>query len=86
MQFLLFVFKFSIVINLAYLYMLTKGFSVSYAIENQKELIVYDQLNSNDIGYKMASGSIAHLSNQSKKISGLALHILKRSKYATRVL
>ncbi len=46
-------------------------FYLSHKIEKVKELIVYDELNLTEIAYKMHYSSIAHLSNQFKKITGL---------------
>jgi YesN/AraC family two-component response regulator len=44
---------------------------ISYKIEKVKELIVYDQLSLSEIAWKMHYSSVAHLSNQFKKITGL---------------
>ncbi len=46
-------------------------FYLSHKIEKVKELIVYDELNLSEIAYKMHYSSVAHLSNQFKKITGL---------------
>lgn len=46
-------------------------FYLSHKIERVKELIVYDELNLTEISYKMHYSSVAHLSNQFKKITGL---------------
>lgn len=46
-------------------------FYLSHKIEKVKELIVYDELNLTEIAYKMHYSSLAHLSNQFKKITGL---------------
>jgi len=40
-------------------------------IEKVKELIIYDELNLSEIGYKLGYSSVAHLSNQFKKVTGL---------------
>jgi len=40
-------------------------------IEKVKELILYDELNLSEIAYKMHYSSVAHLSNQFKKITGV---------------
>ena len=40
-------------------------------IERVKELILYDELNMTEIAWKMHYSSVAHLSNQFKKITGL---------------
>ncbi len=46
-------------------------FYLAHKIERVKELIVYDELNLSEIAYKMHYSSVAHLSNQFKKITGL---------------
>jgi AraC-like DNA-binding protein len=40
-------------------------------IEKVKELLVYDELSLTDIAYKLGYSSVAHLSAQFKKITGL---------------
>jgi YesN/AraC family two-component response regulator len=40
-------------------------------IEKVKELLVYNELNLNEISYKLGYSSVQHLSNQFKKITGL---------------
>jgi AraC-like DNA-binding protein len=44
---------------------------ISYKIEKVKELIVYDKLSLSEIAWKLNYSSVAHLSNQFKKITGL---------------
>jgi YesN/AraC family two-component response regulator len=44
---------------------------IVYKIEKVKELIIYDQLSLSEIAWKMHYSSVAHLSNQFKKITGL---------------
>jgi len=46
-------------------------FIISHKIERVKELIVYDELDLTEIAYKMYYSSVAHLSNQFKKVTGL---------------
>jgi len=46
-------------------------FYLTHKIEKVKELIVYDELNLSEIAYKLHYSSVAHLSNQFKKITGL---------------
>jgi AraC-like DNA-binding protein len=46
-------------------------FLISYKIEKVKELIVYDQLSLSAIAWKMHYSSIAHMSSQFKKSTGL---------------
>ena len=44
---------------------------IAHKIEKVKELILYDELNLTQISYKMNYSSVAHLSNQFKKVTGL---------------
>jgi AraC-like DNA-binding protein len=46
-------------------------FIISHKIERIKELITYDELNITEIAWKMNYSSVAHLSNQFKKVTGL---------------
>lgn len=46
-------------------------FIISHKIERVKELIIYDELNLTEIAWKMHYSSVAHLSNQFKKTTGL---------------
>jgi AraC-like DNA-binding protein len=46
-------------------------FMISHKIERIKELIIYDELNITEIAWKMNYSSVAHLSNQFKKMTGL---------------
>ena len=61
---------------LANLFSEVKGITIekyylAHKIEKVKELIVYDELNLSEIAYKMHYSSVAHLSSQFKKITGL---------------
>jgi AraC-like DNA-binding protein len=47
-------------------------FIISHKIERIKELIIYDELNITEIAWKMNYSSVAHLSNQFKKFTGLS--------------
>jgi AraC-like DNA-binding protein len=47
-------------------------FVLSHKIERIKELIIYDELNITEIAFQMNYSSVAHLSNQFKKITGLS--------------
>ena len=47
-------------------------FVISHKIERIKELIIYGELNITEIAYKMKYSSVAHLSNQFKKVTGLS--------------
>lgn len=44
---------------------------INQKIERVKELIIYDELNLSEIAYKLDYSSVAHLSNQFKKVTGL---------------
>lgn len=44
---------------------------INQKIEKVKELIIYDELNLSEIAYKSGYSSVAHLSNQFKKVTGL---------------
>lgn len=46
-------------------------FIISHKIERVKELLVYDELNLTEIAYLMHYSSVAHLSTQFKKMTGL---------------
>lgn len=47
-------------------------FIILHKIEKVKELLLYDELNLSEISYKLHYSSVAHLSNQFKKITGLS--------------
>ena len=47
-------------------------FIIVNKIERIKELIIYDELNITEIAWKMNYSSVAHLSNQFKKVTGLS--------------
>ncbi|UII21165.1 MULTISPECIES: helix-turn-helix domain-containing protein [Fulvivirga] len=44
---------------------------IMHKIEKVKELLLYDELNLTEISYRLHYSSVAHLSNQFKKITGL---------------
>jgi hypothetical protein len=46
-------------------------FIIYHKIEKVKELLMYDELTLTQISYKMHYSSVAHLSNQFKKVTGL---------------
>ena len=48
-------------------------FLISHKVERIKELIIYGELNITEIAWKMNYSSVAHLSNQFKKVIGLLL-------------
>jgi len=47
-------------------------FIINHKIERAKELILYDELNLTEISYLLNYSSVAHLSNQFKKVTGLS--------------
>ena len=55
-------------------------FIIVHKIERVKELIMYDELNLTEISYKLHYSSVAHLSNQFKKITGLTPSHFKQLK------
>ena len=59
-------------------------FYLTHKIEKVKELIVYDELNISEIAYKMHYSSVAHLSNQFKKYTGLTPSHFKKLKIKRR--
>jgi AraC-like DNA-binding protein len=56
-------------------------FIILHKIERVKELLLYDELNLTEISYLMHYSSVAHLSNQFKKITGLSPSYYKTLKY-----
>ncbi len=57
-----------------------QNFIIIHKIEKVKELLLYDELNLTEISYKLHYSSVAHLSNQFKKITGLAPSFYKQLK------
>lgn len=53
---------------------------ITHKIEKVKELIMYGELNLTEIAYKLNYSSVAHLSNQFKKITGLSPSHFKQLK------
>lgn len=53
---------------------------ILHKIEKVKELLLYDELNLTEIAFKLNYSSVAHLSNQFKKVTGLAPSFFKRMK------
>ena len=49
-------------------------------IERVKELLIYSDTNLDDIAFKMHFSSVAHLSNQFKKITGLTPSFFRKSR------
>jgi len=55
-------------------------FIIAHKIELIKELIIYDELNISEIAWKLNYSSVAHLSNQFKKVTGLSPSHFKQLK------
>jgi AraC-like DNA-binding protein len=53
---------------------------IMHKIERVKELLIYDELSLKEVSYQMDYSSIAHLSNQFKKITGLTTSQFKKLK------
>jgi AraC-like DNA-binding protein len=59
-------------------------FIILHKIEKVKELLIYNELNLTEISYKLHYSSVAHLSNQFKKITGLSPTFYKQLKNKRR--
>lgn len=59
-------------------------FLIVHKIERVKELLVYDELNITEIAWKLGYSSVAHLSNQFKKMTGLTPSFFKKIKEKKR--
>ena len=57
---------------------------IAHKIERAKELLLYDELNLSEISYKLNYSSVAHLSNQFKKVTGLTPTYFKALKHKRR--
>jgi AraC-like DNA-binding protein len=55
-------------------------FIIKHKIERVKELLLYDEHNLTEISYLLHYSSVAHLSNQFKKITGLSPSYFKKMK------
>jgi YesN/AraC family two-component response regulator len=74
---------------LANLFSETKGitiehFMILHKIEKVKELLLYDELTLSEIAWKLHYSSVAHLSHQFKKITGLTPSFFKSLKNKKR--
>jgi len=59
-------------------------FIITHKIERVKELLFYDELSLTEISYRMQYSSVAHLSNQFKKVTGLTPSQFKHLKFKHR--
>jgi AraC-like DNA-binding protein len=55
-------------------------YMIAQKVERIKELLTYDELNITEIAWKMNYSSVAHLSNQFKKVTGLSPSHFKKIK------
>lgn len=53
-------------------------FIISHKIEKVKELLLYDELSLTEISYRLHYSSVAHLSYQFKKVTGLSPSYFKK--------
>jgi AraC-like DNA-binding protein len=61
-----------------------ENFFLAHKIEKVKELLVYDELSLTEIAYRLHYSSVAHLSNQFKKMTGLTPSHFKNLKHKRR--
>ncbi|MDZ4682868.1 MAG: AraC family transcriptional regulator [Saprospiraceae bacterium] len=59
-------------------------FIIAHKIERVKELLLYNELNLTEISYMLNYSSVAHLSNQFKKVTGLTPSFFKKIKQKKR--
>lgn len=59
-------------------------FYLNHKVELVKELLVYDELSLTEIAYKLHYSSVAHLSNQFKKMTGLTPSQYKHLRHKRR--
>ncbi|WP_224997011.1 AraC family transcriptional regulator [Cesiribacter sp. SM1] len=55
-------------------------FIIKHKIERVKEMLLYDELNLTEISYRLHYSSVAHLSAQFKKVTGLSPSFFKQLK------
>ena len=61
-------------------------FIIAHKIERVKELLVYDELTLTEISYKLHYSSVAHLSTQFKKVTGLTPSHFKKLRNKRRIM
>jgi AraC-like DNA-binding protein len=59
-------------------------FIIAHKIERAKELLIYDELSLTEISYRLNYSSVAHLSNQFKKVTGMTPTFFKHLKHKRR--
>jgi AraC-like DNA-binding protein len=57
---------------------------IAHKIERVKELLIYDELTLTEISYRLNYSSVAHLSNQFRKVTGLTPTFFKQLKHKKR--
>jgi AraC-like DNA-binding protein len=60
--------------------MTIEQYIIAHKIERVKEFLLYDELNLTEISYKLNYSSVAHLSHQFKKVTGLTPTFYKHLK------
>jgi AraC-like DNA-binding protein len=60
-------------------------FLIFHKVERVKELLIYDELNLKEIAFKLHYSSVAHLSNQFKKVTGLTPSHFKQLRHKRRI-
>lgn len=60
-------------------------FIIFHKVERIKELIIYNEMNITEIAWKLNYSSVAHLSNQFKKVTGLSPTHFKQLKDKKRI-
>jgi AraC-like DNA-binding protein len=65
--------------------MTIENYIIINKIERVKELILYDELNLTEIAHKLHYSSVAHLSTQFKKVTGLTTSFYKSLKKKKRI-
>ena len=58
---------------------------IAHKIERAKELLMHDELTLTDIAYKLHYSSVAHLSDQFKKVTGLTASFFKNMNHKTLI-
>lgn len=59
-------------------------FIIAHKIELAKELLIYNELSLTEIAHKLHYSSVAHLSNQFKKVTGLTPSFFKKMRHKRR--
>ena len=63
-----------------------RQYIIIHKIEMVKELLLYNELNLTEISYKMHYSSVAHLSNQFKKITHVSPSVYKQQSHKRTVM